>query len=592
MIKLNDTGLIVQYIQNFLKDNYNKNVHLSDVYDIETHQTLIDYLKLPEILDCYKLKDLLIQKFTMREQEPPHKLINGGGIWNFDFEIVPDTIKFFSRDISQCLSGATQFISEYIEDVKDLCRENGWYVSNYTSFVYNSDSNQRIEILIRKESRKQLLPSKDIIKMINLSTNEYMLNKCFIDENNSFHGIIEDSNFYKIALIPAKPGDSFTLAHGYNHSCEMAIAYSEDTKENIKENGTLVENIESHLSKSVNGEVNEQDFIVYKIPEDSDCKYLLIQMPFKRNLINGGSKKVKIKIGDINGDGVVDKADYVILKNYIEKIAKDETPPTLSKRQLIAANINKDTDIKGNPIVNEMDLKQFEAGISRGDLNFGEIEYTELDDLVESDYDKLLVMYGDVMIDNLDNQLNIPIRQFQSDPWLIHDSFLPFILGSAIHKYSNIEDILWLQNKIKEVDSDYSEMRSGYYDSPEDYLLNESLVWNENKTCYEYYKNNVYTGYILDNKTDILNGRLIKESNLEISPIIITNGRWTHNGEWAGRIVLKDGQIVKEISKNSLKERVKEFQIKNNKYYKYQTDELVTFITGYVDPLTEKWLTQ
>ena len=36
-INFGDTGLIVQYIQNFLKDNYNKNIHLSDEYDKETH---------------------------------------------------------------------------------------------------------------------------------------------------------------------------------------------------------------------------------------------------------------------------------------------------------------------------------------------------------------------------------------------------------------------------------------------------------------------------------------------------------------------------------------------------------------------------
>ena len=44
-INFGDTGLIVQYIQNFLKDNYNKNIHLSDEYDKETHKALIDYLK-------------------------------------------------------------------------------------------------------------------------------------------------------------------------------------------------------------------------------------------------------------------------------------------------------------------------------------------------------------------------------------------------------------------------------------------------------------------------------------------------------------------------------------------------------------------
>ena len=98
MINFGDTGLIVQYIQNFLKDNYNKNIHLSDEYDKDTHKALIDYLKLPEIIDAIDLKDLLLSLFTFKEEQPPHRLINGGGIWNFDFEMTPTTITFYNRE--------------------------------------------------------------------------------------------------------------------------------------------------------------------------------------------------------------------------------------------------------------------------------------------------------------------------------------------------------------------------------------------------------------------------------------------------------------------------------------------------------------
>ena len=44
------------------------------------------------------------------------------------------------------------------------------------------------------------------------------------------------------------------------------------------------------------------------------------------------------------------------------------------------------------------------------------------------------------------------------------------------------------------------------------------------------------------------------------------------------------------MAKNSLKEIVKEFQIKCNNYYKYQSTELIKFINGNITPLTEKWL--
>ena len=182
-INFGDTGLIVQYIQNFLKDNYNKNIHLSDEYDKETHKALIDYLKLPEIMEPNDIKDLLISLFTFKEEKPPHKLINGGGIWNFNFDMTPDKIIFWNRDINQCFNGAIEFISEHMDDVDKVCRLHGWKLSGYTSFKYNKnkiDEEHKIKFIISKDNREQLLPASDVLKMINLSMNDYLLGKCFL----------------------------------------------------------------------------------------------------------------------------------------------------------------------------------------------------------------------------------------------------------------------------------------------------------------------------------------------------------------------------------------------------------------------------
>lgn len=606
MLNLGDTGLIVQYIQNFLKENYNKNIHLSDVYDKDTHKALINYLLLPEIMDCYSFKDLLIKTYTFKEINPPNKLIDGGGIWNFDFDITPTEIRFFNRPISQCLSGALRFITGYINELSDFCREHGWYIQYYSTFVYNEDSNAdtKAEIIIRKESRKQLLPCKDIINMINFATNDYLLNKCFLDENNAYHGFIQDSNLYKIALIEAKPGDTFTISHGYKYACEMAIGYTSYTLSEIKQNGCTVDGIVSHLSKSVFGELNSGEYEIYSIPKDVECTYLLIQMPFKNTLFDNLIKETTIKLGDINQDGEItfnknnENSDYMLLNRYVTALKDGKEPPfVLSGPNLVAANLNRDLDINGNHIVNELDLQIFENALydhlnTGAPLDFGEVTYKNKIDLSESDYDKLLVIYGNIEENNVNNELNIPISEFQDNPWAVHEEFLPYILGSAIHKYSDIEDILWVQNKAREINSVYSGLRSGYYDSPEDFILNESLIWNDTKTQYEYYKNGVYTGYILDNTIDVTNGKLRREKDMSLSPVEIISGRWLFNGEWTGSIVLSDGRITKEISRNSLKEIIKAFQKSCNNYYKYQNSELIKFITGYVTPLTEKWLNQ
>ena len=609
MINFGDTGLIVQYIQNFLKDNYNKNIHLSDEYDKDTHKALIEYLKLPEILDVLELKNLLLSLFTFKETQPPHRLINGGGIWNFDFEMTPDTLTFYNRDINQCFNGALEFIAGYMDDVDDICRQHGWSLTGYTNFIYNENSNniQKAKFTLTKDNRQQLIPSSDVFKMINLSMNDYLLGKCFLDENNAYHGFIQDSDLYKISLIEAKPGETFTISHGYKYPCELAIGYTNKTLFELKhETLSTVENIVSRLAKSKYGELNPGDYEIYTIPEDVECTYLLIQMPYKNNLISPTSKKIRVKIGDINQDGIIDyvgeDSDYSILKNYVEAIREGKPHRNLSGINLIAANINKDIDVNGNQIIDEIDLRLFENKISDHKLygtplDFGETIYEKEIDLSESDYDRLLVMYGNIEDGNLDengnydNHLNIPIEEYQLNPWVIHDEFLPYILGSAIHKYSDIRDITWLQESIKTLEEKYEPIRYGLYDDINDYISNDYLKWNESKTVFELYQNGLYSGYILETKNnDIQNGMFKREYDRLDTSMKILNGRILINDEWKGQCVLPNGMITSKNAMYSLKSLIKSFQLSANDFYKNQSEEQIKFISGNVDPLTEKRL--
>ena len=606
MINFGDNSIIVQYIQNFLKDNYNENIHLSDEYDKDTHKALIEYLQLPEVLDSFSMKDLILKNFTFREEQPPNALIDGGGVWNFDFDITLDTIRFYNRPIGQCFDGGLRFISEHMNDVDELCRQHGWYLNYYTQFTYNKyeEADKIAEFILVQENRKQILPCKDIINMINLSMNDYLLGKCFLDENNAYHGMIQDSNIYKISYIPAKPGDKFTISHGYKYACEIAIGYTEYNLSELKsDNYTTVHNIVSHLNKSTLGELNPGDYEIYKIPKDSKCKYLLIQMPYKDNLISPTSQKITVKIGDINQDGIIDfdetnsESDYMLLKRYVDaKSAGENLPFILSGANLIAANINKDIDVNGNQIIDKIDLKKFEAAIDAyntlgKEIDFGEAIYEKEIDLSESDYDRLLIMYGDIEEGNFNNELNIPLEEYQTNPWAIHDYFLPYILGSAIHPYSDNRDIQWLQEQIIKLQSRYKGLRWGYYDSAESFVSNDYIQWNETKALYEYYQNGLYTGYVLSSN-DIFNSELRREYNMTLADISIYNGKILVNNEWTGKMVLKDGTITTELSQYSLREIIKSFQLQSNELYADHSREQIKFITGYVDPLTEKRLKQ
>jgi len=624
LINFGDSGLIVQYIQNFLKDNYDKSMSLSDTYDKQTHKTLINYLKLPEIIDANRMKDLIHQMFVFREDQPPNKLIDGGGVWNFDFEMTPYQLRFYNRPINQCFDGALQFINQYMQKVDDLCRKFGWRLTYYTKFKYIPGEKKAkvAEFIITQESRKQLLPTKELMKMINFSCGDYLLSKCFLDEKNKYHGFIQDSKYFKIAVIEAKPGDIFSITHGYKYPCEIAIAHTEHTLKEMKQEGYAVKQIVSYLENSPTQGLVPLEVEVYKIPEDSDCKYLLIQMPFKNNLISPQSQKVKVILGDILGEGKPSQASCDLLKEWVlanESIKAGEVgvvlPFTLSGARLIAANINRDLNPQGEPIIDMQDVVMYQQELNRNPATpwLGEAIFEKPIDLSESDYDRLLVMYGDWMEGNNlselvfgsqllrnknENVLNIPIVEYQDNPWAIHECFIPFIIGSAIHEYSDLEDIRWLQEKIQEYYPQYKGKYWGCYDKPEDYIADEEMKWNPIKSKWEYWKRGTYSGYILDQTINPLNGWLRHEYNMEKTPIQIVNGKWLINKQWTGSIVLSDGRITTEYAKNSLKQIIKDLQMKliehirNHRQY-YKGDDLTEmprFANGYITPLTEKYL--
>ena len=593
MINFGDSNITVQYIQNFLKDNYDKNIHLSDEYDKETHRALIDYLLLPEIISADELKDKLIDKYTFREKQPPNKLVDGGGIWNFDYEITPNIIKFFNRPISQCFNGAVQFILKHMNDVKEFCKQFGWSVFYYSN-VTDLANTQTIQFNIMQESRKQILPCKDIINMINFANNDFLIKKCFLDENNSLHGFIQSSKFYKIAYIPAKPGETFTISHGYSYACELAIGYTEHSLSVLKnEDYVQVENIVSRLHNSLKGELNSGDYEIYKIPENSNCKYLLIQMPYKEALIDKTSKIIKIKLGDINDDGFVNQQDFEMLENYVSsKKNGNITKSSFSEKALLAANINKDVDTDGRPIIDDRDVEMFEKELNKADnqnIDLGEIIVDSSQLYNESDFNKLLVIYGNIEHENSNNILNIPLYEFQTNPWAIHDCFLSYLLGSCIHKYSHIEDISWLQKEISKINSQYGGIRPGFYDEASSYMSKDVIIWNDVKGVYEYYQNGLYTGYILETN-NLSDSKLIKESGITLNNIEIKNGHILTNNEWKGKIVLEDGRITQELSQYSLREIIKSFQIEYNEIYKNHSSDQIKFINGYLDPITENAL--
>ena len=603
MINMNDTGIIVQQIQNFLKQYYDQDLNLSGVYDNNTHDALIEYLKLPEIKSNLFIKKLLIDTYTFRENIPPYGLIDGGGIYNFNYEITPTLIKFHSIPNMECYINGLQFMSTYLNKLNDLCNKYGWRVTSYDKNVNKNDYEiNRCEFTIEQYRRQQIVPNQELLSMINLSSENYLINKCFVG-NNMYEGYIQTNTNYKILYIKASAGDSFTISHGYRMPCPMAIAYTELDINQLDNEMTIVNGCKSYI----NNMVGTSDKILYKIPDNVNCKYLLIQLPFIQQSNNSNFIDTEIRLGDINQDGKVDLTDYRLLEKYV--VAKEngwELPFELINESLLSANIDKNIDINGNPIIDTRDLKIFANKLQEYiniedinnptyvpteniDIDLGSIKLSKTvnNNQYENSYNKILVLYGDWISKYPENEINIPYDDFKENGWIVHDELLSYLLNSCIHKFSNKYDIENLQNTITKLHPSYNPIYFGYYDDSSDYISDDKLVWDKDIEKFKYYQGDRYSGYYLDSN-DVQNGKLIEESTNTISTMEIISGKWYDGRMNVGKIVNNDGTVSTIEGGESLKEIIRDFQLSHN----YEVDNnmvgtKINFVMGYVNPMTE-----
>ncbi len=589
-INFDDENIIVQHLQVFLKRNFMPSLNISGIYDTGTHDALIKYLKTPNTADVYTIRELIHKNFIYREVNPPHAIIDGGGIINFDNTVTPDTIIYYTKPTSRYYTNGVNFISKHIEEFNEFIKNYGWSVNKYSSLGSGDslDNRTRAEIHIAKTGITNFFPNSDVLPMVNLFNGKYIYNKSFVAPD-TFAGYISDNKKYKIAAIPCNPGDTFTLTHGYSMACEMAIGYSELTYSQLKHSGSEVQGVVNRLESGIQGAVYPGTVEYYEIPESSQATYLLVQMPYRDDLTSYQTQKISIKLGDINMDGVVDATDVNLLEQWVTAKEKNLAPPfDLTDRALIAANVTRDIDLDGNPIINRDDVTVLRSAVESGNTNkLGTAEYEQQVRVSSSELDRLLVMSGELAANE---DLNIPVDQFWISPWAVHEKFIQYLLGRVIHPYSDIEDITWLQKNIRTVYGEYNDKYAGKYDVPEDYLVNNEFIYNEKIGTYEYHVDGVYSGLYLKHGDTLKDGVLLNNDGTE-SNITIVNSRIYVNNDFEGIYVLSDGKVAKANAENSLKSVVKKFQMLINSQFENEgtpTAERLKWTLGYYDVDTDK----
>lgn len=589
-INFNDEGLIIDNLQIFLRENECPTLCLSGVYDSATHKSLIRYLKKPNTESVYTVRDRIHAKFTYREEMPPHKLVDGGGILNFDNECTPYQITYRTKPTNTYYSNGIKFISEHIEELSEYVKTLGWSVTQYSTFGKGSTVANRLaaEIVISKTGITNRFPNADVLPMINLFEGLYIYNKCFISSTTFEHYISDNSN-YKIAVIPCKPGDSFTIAHGYSAACEIAVAYSEASIYEIKKAGHYVEHVVSRLDNSSNGAVNVGKHIVYDVPKDSSARYLLVQMPYRDDLTAYQTQKTIIHLGDVNQDGKVDAQDVMMLDKWVTENEKDQPHSVeLSKTALIAANVTKDLDLDGNPLVDRNDVTILKAAVESGNISIlGTVEYEQNIRVSSTESDRLLVMYGK---DVLNEDLNVPVNEFYVEPWAVHHQFIEYFLDRVIHPYSDIEDISWLQTNVRKLVGNYPIKYTGHYDDVKDHTTIDYIKYNKSNNRYEYYRGSRYLGSYVESDDNFKTGSII-DATTGVVIATIANYNILINGKFDGRIIGTDGTIYSGNSQYSLRQIIRKLQKDMNDRLLSEgksSDELLKWTIGYYDVETDK----
>lgn len=479
-IKFGDDNFYVKYLKRFLNNEMSQTNTVLGKFDKNDLSLLIKYLNLPNVKDMFTVQKEIIQEIPELSKY-------------FRYTFKNDSILFTAKAMTQETS---TFLMEQINTIKTFCSSVGWEIVDvnewldtskdinqdgkvdeedrkilndiiYDKHSYSEDIVKRADlnldgviddldlnvldsyllsnklyIEIKKSNRKNYFPNKDMLVFINQFTGNFIYNYAIRDGigiTDKPH--INTTGLYKIALFECTPGQKITIAHNNTRSTHLVIgsAFSK-LKQNIT-NDILNNVVEIDLKP---GEGYQYTCASEENGTGYDAHWVCIQCPSNYGSLQGEkSYTTEIEIGDINGDGVINLQDYHLLAAYTSTgPGSEKLHWEANARQKIAMDCNKDG------VIDNKDTLMFEDYLNGKIASLGLAPYTYT---IPSDYDEgdnvsnLLIIDG-----HYDRSVNIPFMDFITDEWVIHEKFFNYLLGMAIHKYSDSTNITYLQELLKE----------------------------------------------------------------------------------------------------------------------------------------------
>jgi hypothetical protein len=496
-IKFGMDNYYVRYLKRFLNHELNmSNRVLGDFNKIDQH-ALINYLNLPNVKNMFEVQKELLDQFADLSTL-------------FNVNLRDNKIIISAREISL---NASNWISNNLESIDTYCKSVGWYISDVNEWYdENKDINQDgyvneddnliiynivhgletydetttkradldldgsvtqadldimqdylssidIYITLQQEERQNYFPNEDMKVFINQFDGTFMYNYAIRDNGYGPDDLphINNTGNYKIALYQCTPGQKITISHSSNVNEHLVIGSS---------NATLKDNIKSVMLQNV-VEIDLQPGKSYQYTATShsegtgyDAHWICIQCPSSYVDLQGGETRTLIlERGDINFDGKIDMEDYLILADYTAEgpgasdLPYNKANWTPSSKQLAVMDIpipgqGGQSDVDGEiTVADAQELYAFITGQST-QPSLGLVAYTytvnSTQEVISDNVADLLIIDG-----HYANNVNIPFKEFITDPWIVHDKFFNYLLDMSVHQYTNSEDITYMQKLLK-----------------------------------------------------------------------------------------------------------------------------------------------
>lgn len=539
-IKFGMDNFYVKYLKRFLNNELSQTSTVLGKFNKIDQESLIKYLNLPNVKDMFSVQKEIVKLF------PDLNTL-------FTSKLKDNIIEWTSKSISDKESN---FIMDNLNALKDYCESVGWQVDNIVEWVdlskdingdnkiddkdreiiynivYNNASYSedimskadlnldgvidsrdvtlldnyliegKLKITIKQGNRKNYFPNEDMLVFVNQFDGTFIYNYAIRDgfqTDDVPH--YNSSGLYKIALYKCFPGEKVTIAHNNSQTVHMVIGCSfMRLKQDITGSESFLQNVVEIDLKA--GEGYQYTCSSSELGNGYDAQWLCIQCPSNYDdLFNSTQKSLILEMGDINFDGRIDLQDYTLLARYTaEGPGSEEMHWEATPKQQAVMDMNKDGKINVEDA--QILYKYINNDPTYPSLGTTVFTYDEPSNSdVIANVSNLLIIQG-----HYDKSINIPFSDFIQDDWIIHEKFFNYLLNMAIHKYSDSQNITYLQQLMKEYYPEHSYDDSFFY--PGVYSDNMKNLMKDYQLTKAYYT----LGDInRDNKLDKVDLQLLRE---------------------------------------------------------------------------------